>query len=776
MKKVYILIILFLVFIPSFVYAESVQTGIFKYMPAFADETEEVYYYSDDYFKESGKTYNEHLMGMSYNISLSTFEIRGYTYSKSLLEEIGFKDFKAYDMEEKPTLDTVGMVIAHKKANGKELIAVAIRGEKYDSEWGNNFIVGKTGNAKGFNDSSIKVINRIKEYISDNNLNNVQIWMTGYSRAGTISDLTGVYINNHLEEFNTTADDLYIYTFEAPAASLDDTILDNIYCIKSINDLIPNVYPKEWGFHTNGKEIDIGDSISIMTYKGLESQEEYLNVELETFYSEFFSWLTSRLDRETYSENLEEPISKLFDIYFSKSNEDREKLKNFFLEDLKSEILDKEDNYNKIKSKLWSVMGHNSDYLYHCIVDDITDMMNNVRNTPNGSVLTNQEYNAIINSLYPLIRVLGPIVVDDSNYYDNINYEEYYKSQAEDYLLTDEEMGIKYGKANGMWQGYDDGLYDNPKNEHSYEESSEYGPIYYEAYKNQYIETYLKYYDLGSLHRVDDTERGKYDGAKYAYENGYFAGSQGEEKVTYDEYFYEEDWMTEEYITAYNEAYEEEYLKGYEEGLKNPATEEEYPEGKQLYHLVSLFKNVSDIMKMHHPQENLKLIHELDSYYAPYDLTEGANQIVNTSDEKDDNLIFKTSGHLEKLIKVQVDGKDLKESDYESKNGSTIVTLKDSFVKTLNSGSHTLKMIYIDNVIETTFMIENNKTDNQPTNTNNTVDDTENPPQTNSNTIINRKEDNPETGDNIMFYITMLSLSILGFAGIGFYVRGKRYN
>ena len=275
-----------------------------------------------------------------------------------------------------------------------------------------------------------------------------------------------------------------------------------------------------------------------------------------------------------------------------------------------------------------------------------------------------------------------------------------------------------------------------------------------EAYKNKYIETYLEYYDLGSLHRVDLTARGKYDGAKYAYENGYYAGSQGEEKVTYDEYFNEEDWMTEEYIAAYNESYEEEYLKGYDEGLNNPAVEEEYPEGKQLYHLISLFKNASDIIKMHHPQENLKLIHKLDSYYTPYNLTEGENQIVNNNDEIEDNLTFKTSGHLEKLVKVQVDEIELDESDYEIKNGSTILTLKNSFLKTLSEGTHTLKMIYIDNTIETTFNVDNASSNNQSNNT-------------------DTKIENPKTGDNVENYIIMLLLSIFTLAGINIYLKNS---
>ena len=203
--------------------------------------------------------------------------------------------------------------------------------------------------------------------------------------------------------------------------------------------------------------------------------------------------------------------------------------------------------------------------------------------------------------------------------------------------------------------------------------------------------------------------------------------------------------MTKDYIDAYNEAYEEKDLEGYEEGLNNPATEEEYPEGKQLYHFLSLFKNVSDIMKMHFPQENLKLIHELDSYYAPYDLTEGKNQVVITDDSTEDNLTFKTSGHLEKLVSVKVDGKELNESDRDLYSGSTILTLKNSFLRTLSSGTHTLKMTYIDNTIETTFNIENNSS--------NIVEE---------NNII----ENPKTGDNILYHLLMLVISFIGFTTI----------
>lgn len=779
MKKSKIIIAFVLLFvmllIPITTKAETVQTGKFNYMPAYEDMAEETYYYSDDYFKQSGKEDNEHLLAMSMNLAVSTFEIRNYTYSRALLEDIGFEDIKAEDMEEKPTLDTIGTVMAHKEIDGKNLLVVAIRGEKYDSEWGNNFIVGKEGNAKGFDDTSKKVISRIKDYIDDNDLKNLKIWMVGYSRAGTVADLTGVYINKHLSEFKTKADDLYIYTFEPPAASIDDTKYDNIYVVKNVNDLIPEVYPSKWGFHTNGKVIEIGENETITTYTGLTNQTEYADEEMSEFYGEFFGWLTGRLSRETYSENLEEPVSKLLDIYFSKSTEDREKIKNFFMEDVKAELLDNQDNFGKLVGKAWAVMGHNSDYLYHSIADDIIEIMNGVKSTPNGSVLTDEEYETLINSIYPILRVLGPIIIDDVNYYDGIDYDEYYTNMAEDYLLTNEEMGTKSGLDLGKSYGYNAGFHDEPKDENSYETGSEYGPIYDEAYKNAYISAYLEYYELGQIHKDDLAAKGRYDGAKYSYNAGYDAGSHGEESVPYDEYFWEEDWMTEEYINAYNEAYEEEYLKGYEDGLKNPASDEDSDEYEQknLYHLASLIKNISGVMERHYPQTNLKLVHGLDSYYKPYDLTEGANQTINTSGEDVKVLTIKTSGHLEKLVKVQVDNEDLDEENYELASGSTILTLKPEYLKTLSEGEHTLKLVYIDNTIETKFTIstssdnQENGGSEQGSNSQNQNSESGKPDSTTINNISkddipDGKKDNPKTGDDIQMYIIFAILGAMG--------------
>lgn len=706
MKKCIILMLVFLLLCPLMLHAESVNTGTFRYMSAFEGEAEGVYYYSDDYFKDSGKNYNEHLLSMSYCLALSTFEIKGASFSSNLLNKTGFEDIEVYDMYEDTSLNTLGMLIGHKKVNGKDLLAVAVRGADYDCEWGNNFLLSSDGDAKGFSDASNKAISRIRDYIESYGLNQLKIWLVGYSRAGAICDLAGVYLNEHLSEFKTTADDLYIYTFETPAASADDSVYENIYIVRNINDVIPYVYPEKWGLHTNGRIIEIGEDNSVTTYTGLLNFEEHGEEKLTAFYADMFSWLPQRLSRETYCEYLETPLSSLLEMYFSKGTEEREMLLKFFTEDVKGALLDNDDNKNRLISKAWAVMGHNSDYLYHDISNDLISIMDSVRYSDNGSVFSDEEYETLKSCVYPLLRVLGPLLIDDEHYYKGIDYDEYYAKDAADYYISDEEMGGKYGKEMGFISGYDAGFNGYDPDPTPEIDESEYGPDYLKAYQEAFAVVYDEAYELGKTHKDDMRAKGIYDAQDHAYIDGYYAGKDGDEYNPVDEYIYIEDWMSDEYLEAYNEEYERLYALGYEDGKNAPEEEDEEPiDYLEMYHLATVINNAKSIIEMHYPQYNLELIQAMDSYYAPYGLIEGGDQRIDIGDDKKDELKVRTGGHLEKLVKIQVDDKDLDPDAYELVSGSTILTLKDSYLKTLDTGSHTLKLIYIDNVIETNFLI-----------------------------------------------------------------------
>ena len=83
MKKSLVLVLVLMLLLPFKINAESVQTGTFRFLPAFGEETEAVYYYSDDYFKNSSKEYNEHLLSMSFNLAISTIVLSGLTSWKN---------------------------------------------------------------------------------------------------------------------------------------------------------------------------------------------------------------------------------------------------------------------------------------------------------------------------------------------------------------------------------------------------------------------------------------------------------------------------------------------------------------------------------------------------------------------------------------------------------------------------------------------------------------------------------------------------------------------
>ncbi|MEG1527491.1 MAG: hypothetical protein RR378_08160, partial [Erysipelotrichaceae bacterium] len=85
----------------------------------------------------------------------------------------------------------------------------------------------------------------------------------------------------------------------------------------------------------------------------------------------------------------------------------------------------------------------------------------------------------------------------------------------------------------------------------------------------------------------------------------------------------------------------------------------------------------------------------------------GSNHQVNTSND----MTFTCSGKLEDLNGVYVDGKLVAESNYTLKSGSTILTLKSSYLDTLSVGKHILKFQYKDNVAAETNFTITTKTD-----------------------------------------------------------------
>ena len=183
---------------------------------------------------------------------------------------------------------------------------------------------------------------------------------------------------------------------------------------------------------------------------------------------------------------------------------------------------------------------------------------------------------------------------------------------------------------------------------------------------------------------------------------------------------------------------------------------------------VNLESATSTTTKFIMPEENVKLKATYKALPVEYTILEGADQTYILNSNVD--IVIKASGDLSKLSKIKVDNNELNSEDYELVSGSTILTLKSSYLNTLSIGNHTIEFLYNDGSVSTTLIVkQNNNETNNTTNTTTPIDNGEVKGATENLT-------NPKTGDNIMFYISMLVLSAIGLASVGLYIRKRRFN
>ena len=249
----------------------------------------DTFYYDDSYFDSPGDSENEHLRTFSAAMAFSVLGTSGED-TVELMTNIGM-DTDSIVMEDmvKGTPGTIGTIIAKKELKGMPLIAVAIRGSDYAGEWANNVMAGAEGDASGFAAAAAKVSQRIQTYLDDNGIEKAKIWVVGYSRAGGVADLVGKAMNEDPKAFRTSADDIYVYTYEAPRCSADDTEYKNIYNIFDVNDLVPHFYPEGWGLHLNGVQVKVGDPSDTMMSKCFHvATEGYIKEIAERPKSAFF--------------------------------------------------------------------------------------------------------------------------------------------------------------------------------------------------------------------------------------------------------------------------------------------------------------------------------------------------------------------------------------------------------------------------------------------------------------------------------------------------------
>ena len=89
----------------------------------------------------------------------------------------------------------------------------------------------------------------------------------------------------------------------------------------------------------------------------------------------------------------------------------------------------------------------------------------------------------------------------------------------------------------------------------------------------------------------------------------------------------------------------------------------------------------------------------------------GANQEWTRGSK--DELTFKIDTDIKEFKKVLVDGKELKDTDYDIKSGSTILTLKPSFLDTLSAGKHKIRFEFNTGSVEAYFTVKDKENSSQ---------------------------------------------------------------
>ncbi len=95
-----------------------------------------------------------------------------------------------------------------------------------------------------------------------------------------------------------------------------------------------------------------------------------------------------------------------------------------------------------------------------------------------------------------------------------------------------------------------------------------------------------------------------------------------------------------------------------------------------------------------------------------YKIINGARSTWNGSTTE--GLTIRGDGDFAKFAGVRVDGNWIPSAHYEAKSGSTIVTLKPSYLASLSEGEHTVDIMWIDDSASTTFTVAANTAAAQP--------------------------------------------------------------
>ena len=166
-------------------------------------------------------------------------------------------------------------------------------------------------------------------------------------------------------------------------------------------------------------------------------------------------------------------------------------------------------------------------------------------------------------------------------------------------------------------------------------------------------------------------------------------------------------------------------------------------------------------------------------YISPeYRIIEGAGS--TWTQNTDGTVVIRGNGEFSRFHAVKVDGKVIDPANYDKKEGSTIITLKAEYLKTLATGGHTFAIVWDNGIAGTNFTVAANTSGNNSGNNSNNNDsnhgsdnsgnnDSGNTAGAAANTAAASAQELdkvPATGDPFGIWLTLFAISLIGLAGM----------
>ena len=144
-----------------------------------------------------------------------------------------------------------------------------------------------------------------------------------------------------------------------------------------------------------------------------------------------------------------------------------------------------------------------------------------------------------------------------------------------------------------------------------------------------------------------------------------------------------------------------------------------------------------------------------ESESIQYEILDGADS--SWTQNTDGSVVIRGSGDISKFQNVKVDGNVVDAQYYTVTEGSTIITLKPEYLRTLSTGSHTIEIVWTDGSASTHFTVaqntsdgsnNNNSSNSNDSSNNNSSENNNNANNSNNNSSNNNSSEDRNSGEN----------------------------